>query len=177
MWCSLCRTDVSARTTGHAGGLLCARCGHDLLSETKPNDAIRQAREILERWNSSDLFERISRTESLDAFHTRMDAVKKSSAPPQLLRGDLLESASSKKLRELKLLMKNTSVPEASSNPNRSIDPLNLLRLKHSKKHGLVSRWLIRTRTSMLGRSWSARWVLTQVLWLRSRKQRLLRSH
>ena len=97
MWCSLCRTDVSARTTGHAGGLLCARCGHDLLSETKPNDAIRQAREILERWNSSDLFERISRTESLDAFHTRMDAVKKSSAPPQLLRGDLLESASSKK--------------------------------------------------------------------------------
>lgn len=73
MWCSLCRTDVSVTTTGHAGGLLCSRCGHDLLSASRPTDAIRQAREILERWNSSDLFERISRTESLDALHSRME--------------------------------------------------------------------------------------------------------
>ena len=94
MWCSLCRTDVSVRTTGHAGGLLCSRCGHDLLSASKPTDAIRQAREILERWNSSDLFERISRTESLDALHTRMDAVQKSHTPKQLLSADLLKSAS-----------------------------------------------------------------------------------
>lgn len=77
MWCSRCRTDVSVRTTGHAGGLLCSRCGHDLLAATRPADAIRQAREILERWNSSDLFERISRTESLDALQTRLEAIKK----------------------------------------------------------------------------------------------------
>ncbi len=76
MWCSTCRTDVSVRTTGHAGGLLCAQCGHDLLAASKPTDAIRQAREILERWNSSDLFERISRTESLDSLQTRSDGNK-----------------------------------------------------------------------------------------------------
>ena len=78
MWCSLCRTDVSVRTTGHAGGLLCSQCGHDLLAASKPTDAIRQAREILERWNSSDLFERISRTESLDSLQTHPDGSKKS---------------------------------------------------------------------------------------------------
>ncbi len=77
MWCSTCRTDVSVRTTGHAGGLLCSQCGHDLLAASKPTDAIRQAREILERWNSSDLFERISRTESLDSLQTRLDSNKK----------------------------------------------------------------------------------------------------
>ena len=77
MWCSTCRTDVSVRTTGHAGGLLCSQCGHDLLAAAKPTDAIRQAREILERWNSSDLFERISSTESLDSLQTRLDKNKK----------------------------------------------------------------------------------------------------
>lgn len=77
MWCSTCRTDVSVRTTGHAGGLLCSQCGHDLLAASKPTDAIRQAREILERWNSSDLFERISRTESLDSLQTRLDSSRK----------------------------------------------------------------------------------------------------
>ena len=97
MWCSLCRTDVSVRTTGHAGGLLCSRCGHDLLSVSRPTDAIRQAREILERWNSSDLFERISRTESLDSLQTRIDVVKKSGAPQHLLDTKLLESASPQK--------------------------------------------------------------------------------
>lgn len=77
MWCSTCRTDVSVRTTGHAGGLLCSQCGHDLLAAAKPTDAIRQAREILERWNSSDLFERINSTESLDSLQTRLDKNKK----------------------------------------------------------------------------------------------------
>ncbi len=33
-----------------------------MTSQAKPSDAVRQAREILERWQSSDLFERISST-------------------------------------------------------------------------------------------------------------------
>ena len=97
MWCSLCRTDVSVRTTGHAGGLLCSRCGHDLRSSARPNDAIQQAREILERWNSSDLFERISRTESMDSLHTRIDAAKKPDVSPETAplpeTGDIIRDA------------------------------------------------------------------------------------
>ena len=99
MWCSICRSDVSVRTTGHAGGLLCSRCGHDLLTSTKPTDAIRQAREILERWNSSDLFERISRTESLDSLPTRFDSILKPGALQHSLTADTLESVSPKKAR------------------------------------------------------------------------------
>ena len=115
MWCSLCRTDVAVRTTGHAGGLLCSRCGHDLLSASRPTDAIRHAREILERWNSSDLFERISRTESLDALHARMDAVKKPDAPKEFLSADLMESAAPKQeLREV--AQQETESPEIPLN-------------------------------------------------------------
>ena len=115
MWCSLCRTDVSVRTTGHAGGLLCARCGHDLLAASRPTDAIRQAREILERWNSSDLFERISRTESLDSLHPRMDAVKKPEVPIQLLGAKLPESASPEKSRTAEVVLPDSgdSIPHA----------------------------------------------------------------
>ncbi len=124
MWCSLCRTDVSVRTTGHAGGLLCARCGHDLLSASRPTDAIRQAREILERWNSSDLFERISRTESLDSLHTRMDAVKKSDAPKQLLSAKLLASVSPEKSRAAEIVIDELP-PEACLSAAQSIELLN----------------------------------------------------
>lgn len=99
MWCSLCRADVSVRTTGQAGGLLCSRCGHDLLTPTRPTDAIRQAREILERWNSSDLFERISRTESLDSLGTRIDLVKPTATRNYDLPGQTLESATPKNSR------------------------------------------------------------------------------
>ena len=99
MWCSLCRADVSVRTTGPAGGLLCSRCGHDLLTPTRPTDAIRQAREILERWNSSDLFERISRTESLDSLGTRIDLVKPTATRNFDLPGQTLESATPKNSR------------------------------------------------------------------------------
>ena len=115
MWCSLCRTDVSVRTTGHAGGLLCSRCGHDLLAASRPTDAIRQAREILERWNSSDLFERISRTESLDSLHPRMDAVKKPEVPIQLLGAKLPESASPEKSRTAEVVLPDSgdSIPHA----------------------------------------------------------------
>ncbi len=94
MWCSTCRADVSVRTTGHAGGLLCSRCGHDLLAAAKPTDAIRQAREILERWNSSDLFERITRTESLDTLPRRFGGILKPGSLQQALSSDPHEAAS-----------------------------------------------------------------------------------
>ncbi|HQX51683.1 MAG TPA: hypothetical protein PLR25_17320, partial [Planctomycetaceae bacterium] len=98
MWCSTCRADVSVRTTGHAGGLLCSRCGHDLLAAAKPTDAIRQAREILERWNSSDLFERITKTESLNALPRRFDGILKPGSLQQARTSDPLESAPSQDL-------------------------------------------------------------------------------
>ncbi|MBC7967433.1 MAG: hypothetical protein H7Z17_16080 [Fuerstia sp.] len=119
MWCSHCRTDVSVRTTGHAGGLLCSRCGQDLLSTTRPSDAIQHAREILERWNSSDLFERISRTESLDSLHTRFEAVKKSDAQKRLLSAGFVESVAPEEHRQTEVVIEEqqSDAPLADTQP------------------------------------------------------------
>ncbi len=64
MWCRHCLREVNASSTGLSGGT-CPLCGHKTEPVTRQTDAIRQAREILERWQSSDLFDRISSTESL----------------------------------------------------------------------------------------------------------------
>lgn len=64
MWCRHCLREVNANSTGLSGGT-CPLCGRKTEPVTRQTDAIRQAREILERWQSSDLFDRISSTESL----------------------------------------------------------------------------------------------------------------
>lgn len=64
MWCRHCLREVNASSTGLSGGT-CPLCGRKTEPATRQTDAIRQAREILERWQSSDLFDRISSTESL----------------------------------------------------------------------------------------------------------------
>lgn len=64
MWCRHCLREVNASSTGLSGGT-CPLCGRKTEPVTRQTDAIRQAREILERWQSSDLFDRISSTESL----------------------------------------------------------------------------------------------------------------
>jgi len=69
-----------------------------LLAAARPTDAIRQAREILERWNSSDLFERITKTESLDALPRRFDGILKPGSLQQARSSDLFESAPSQEL-------------------------------------------------------------------------------
>jgi len=69
-----------------------------LLAAAKPTDAIRQAREILERWNSSDLFERITKTESLNALPRRFDGILKPGSLQQARTSDPLESAPSQDL-------------------------------------------------------------------------------
>ncbi len=64
MWCRHCLREVNASSTGLSGGT-CPLCGRKTEPVTRQTDAIRQAREILERWQSSDLFDRISSAESL----------------------------------------------------------------------------------------------------------------
>ncbi len=65
MWCERCQADVKAESGGSSGGMRCEHCGHQLSSAQKHNDAIRQARAILERWQSSSLIEQIHSTPEL----------------------------------------------------------------------------------------------------------------
>lgn len=61
MWCRDCHKVVNA--LADAGGMTCPLCLRTLAPAAgRQLEAIRHAREILERWQSSDLFERITST-------------------------------------------------------------------------------------------------------------------
>lgn len=61
MWCRDCHKEVNA--LADAGGMTCPLCLRTLApAPGRQLEAIRHAREILERWQSSDLFERITST-------------------------------------------------------------------------------------------------------------------
>ncbi|MFM8478133.1 MAG: hypothetical protein ACKOEO_20300 [Planctomycetaceae bacterium] len=64
MWCRHCLREVSP---GHGGSasLACPFCGRGLEAVTAQSQAVRQAREILERWQASDLFDRITNSDVL----------------------------------------------------------------------------------------------------------------
>jgi hypothetical protein len=64
MWCRDCHREVDVKAAGSA----CPLCGRALTASTRQTDDIRRAYEILERWQSSDLFERISTTAPLTTF-------------------------------------------------------------------------------------------------------------
>ena len=64
MWCRDCHREVDVKAAGSA----CPLCGRALTTSTRQTDDIRRAYEILERWQSSDLFERISTTAPLTTF-------------------------------------------------------------------------------------------------------------
>lgn len=59
MWCPHCIREVSPGLGGSAPPL-CPLCGRAVEAVTRQSQAVRQAREILERWQASDLFERIT---------------------------------------------------------------------------------------------------------------------
>jgi hypothetical protein len=62
MWCRHCLREVQASSSGLSPAA-CPLCGRSVEAVTRQTQAVRQAREILERWQSSDLFDRIHNTE------------------------------------------------------------------------------------------------------------------
>ncbi len=64
MWCRHCLREVSPGQGGSAS-LACPFCGRGLEAVTAQSQAVRQAREILERWQASDLFDRITSSDVL----------------------------------------------------------------------------------------------------------------
>jgi len=67
MWCRDCHKEVNAQPAG-AAGIVCPLCLKPLFSTSRHSDAIQQAREILERWQSTDLFEKITTTAPLTSL-------------------------------------------------------------------------------------------------------------
>ncbi|MCR9202110.1 MAG: hypothetical protein NXI04_26000 [Planctomycetaceae bacterium] len=60
MWCSHCNKETTSVPTRTADGICCSQCGAAYFQEKPTEDAIRKARDIISRWSSSDLLDRIS---------------------------------------------------------------------------------------------------------------------
>ena len=59
MWCRHCLREVSP-SQGSSAPVVCPFCGRSVEAVSAQSQAVRQAREILERWQASDLFDRIT---------------------------------------------------------------------------------------------------------------------
>ena len=69
MWCRDCKKEIRPKVAG-AASVQCPGCGRIITASVAPRsaDAIRQAREILERWQSTDLFDQINATGTLTSL-------------------------------------------------------------------------------------------------------------
>ncbi|MCA9036834.1 MAG: hypothetical protein KDA91_16985 [Planctomycetaceae bacterium] len=64
MWCDRCQSEVTPVSTVHGSLQRCSNCGV-VLHAPLVDDSIRKAREILDRWKSSDILDQIHSTEAL----------------------------------------------------------------------------------------------------------------
>lgn len=60
MWCSHCKSETPATGSLSSEGSACAKCGRRLAGGRSSENTIRQARDIIARWSSSDLLDQIS---------------------------------------------------------------------------------------------------------------------
>ena len=73
MWCRKCLREFQVNGGARASAV-CPLCGQMLEETTRQSQAIRQAREILERWQASSLFDRIQETESAAPLKQQAEA-------------------------------------------------------------------------------------------------------
>lgn len=60
MWCAHCKSETSPAEHSSLRGLVCATCGTAVKKSTSTDSTIRQARDIIAKWSSSDLLDQIS---------------------------------------------------------------------------------------------------------------------
>ncbi len=65
MWCDRCQCDAPVDLATATGAVRCRQCGEVLAGGQKSSDAIRNARAILEKWQSSDILDRIKTTDEI----------------------------------------------------------------------------------------------------------------
>jgi len=72
MWCRKCLREFQV-SGGARASAACPLCGQLLEETTRQSQTIRQAREILERWQASSLFDRIQETEAVAPLKQQAD--------------------------------------------------------------------------------------------------------
>jgi len=60
MWCPHCQADTTPAEAESSAELRCSQCGNPVSSRPASADSVRQARDILARWSTSNLLDEIS---------------------------------------------------------------------------------------------------------------------
>lgn len=95
MWCRHCLREVSAVTGGSAPAV-CPLCGRGVEAVTRQSQAVREAREILERWQASDLFDRITSSDVIPEQRGSSRAASVALPKPESARSEASQSESMK---------------------------------------------------------------------------------
>ena len=111
MWCSHCNKETTSVPTRTADGICCALCGEAYFQEKPTEDAIRQARDIIARWSSSDLLDRISTLPEIPPLHRQASEAEGSDSP----------AAESADLSELAGSPSRDAPPEIRTKPTQEI--------------------------------------------------------
>ncbi|APZ93962.1 hypothetical protein [Fuerstiella marisgermanici] len=68
MWCPHCQSETNAVGSGLSEKLRCESCGKAFISSKPSDSSIRQARDIIARWSSDDLLDRITSLPDIPAM-------------------------------------------------------------------------------------------------------------
>jgi hypothetical protein len=135
MKCQLCSTDAPAETDPESGRLRCSQCKAFWGSGSSQSSAVRQARDILQRWSSTDLLDEISSFPTVPPLPdpTKPNPVAKSSqetpqkAPDRGDQDDSSRSRENSKILSLAEAMKKqtTVVSSADEGDSSASESLN----------------------------------------------------
>jgi len=85
MWCRHCLREVSPGQSSSAP-VVCPFCGRSVEAVSAQSQAVRQAREILERWQASDLFDRITSSDVIPENKQQARVVPPALPQPEKIR-------------------------------------------------------------------------------------------
>ena len=111
MWCPHCIREVTP-SPGRSAPAVCPLCGRAVEAVTRQSQAVRQAREILERWQASDLFERITSSDVIPEHKTRTRET-----PARLPQPEQNRAISASMAPEIDSSPKTTSPPRLNPPP------------------------------------------------------------
>ena len=89
MWCPHCNKETASVPTRTGDGVCCAMCGENYFKEKPSDEAIREARDIIAKWSSSDLLDQISTLPQIPALSERYVAEIATSSNPAKLEPPL----------------------------------------------------------------------------------------
>ncbi|MCH2211860.1 MAG: hypothetical protein MK110_11190 [Fuerstiella sp.] len=140
MKCWQCSTDAPAETDPKSGRLRCARCHALVGSGTTESTAVRQARDILQKWSTTDLLDQISSFPPVPPLPepTRSAETVEDSAVADSASGDLEQIGQSQLhppgVSAVATTGTTESVPDDGTNSETADEPAHIIRMEPANR-------------------------------------------